>query len=315
MRFTLLSKEGKLAPLGHKLKAEGYQVRLYVRSAPFKKVAGGLLETPGFTTSGDILSATKEWQPDLVVVEDGLEELGEQVKGLGLPVFGSSLFSMICREQPRYYEQLLQSVGVSGDRGGVDYGWWNGSSFTMFWRRDENRGFMNGGVGVDMVSALVVKLERFSELTALESVLRKVEHRGVFSLAGGGRCGLCVPELLALASITKEGLGELLLGRADPSPILFGSVARVSCTPFPHGSPREVGPLRPGPLVVPEKGRQYFHPEDTDEGGPLGLSGRLGWVSARGDSVGECRSRLYRTIGGMEIEGLQYRTDMLRFVL
>jgi len=50
---------------------------------------------------------------------------------------------------------------------------------------------------------------------------------------------------------------------------------------------------------------------DRDEEGKLRVTGSIiGAVTARGDSIKECRRRAYRTISNLDIEWLQYRQDI-----
>jgi phosphoribosylamine-glycine ligase len=199
----------------------------------------------------------------------------------------------------------------------------------------EEKKFMNDRLGPSIGCAgnVVQSVNPKSRLVRegigkVEKLLRKTDYRGPIDLNTiANKEGLWGLEftvrfgydaLQAMTEIRRGTVVGLLHGIATGSPTVgtltadFSIGVRVTIPPYPNEEAKAVAGI---PIIgVNDKNSKYIWLSDVVAGGDryesAGCDGNLLTVTARGQTVRECRRRVYRTINNLTIPHLQYRTDI-----
>ena len=311
MNILFISSKGELLPLAKRVKEEGYVERLSILDTRYiyrgegvvdKGIGGGLV--------GNVQREAERFEADLVICDWGGKnsklispgKVASNLKDRGFKVWGASKWSDLLSNSDDYASYFTPNGNGLG-------GWWDGTRFSIVYKVIFYRGFMGPKVGINLVSACEVRSTQEKMPEELTKLLRKVEYTGPVRLGGENKLSigfeLCV--FAALEAITKVGVGEMLEGKLVLEEGHIGVSVLVSLPPFPYN----IGTYDSVKFEVEEGADKYFWGVDVTRGGSAGLDGMLGWVSARGRDLRECKKRVYRTIDNMRgIEGLQFRSDL-----
>jgi phosphoribosylamine-glycine ligase len=218
-------------------------------------------------------------------------------------------------------------------------GWFNGEEwiFGSFNSTLEEKRFMNDGVGPHtgcsgnvcwfykharpaIVKKTLLKLTRF---------LKQKSYRGPLDINTKGGKGLEFTARLGYdAWQTQMGLLQMEVGRLLSDVARgtirkmrvgydFGIGVRLSVPPYPlEGAYQELEKTRGKPVTIPASVRADFHPFDLSVGSEgLGLAGTDGWlgVMTHTSSTLSGLARVYDKIKKVEVDELQYRTDILTY--
>lgn len=325
MRFALVSNTGNCLGIMQHLTQEGHSVQVCMHPTNLRKV-----ETL-FTGS----------QPDIVLF-DSTEHIvpAEWVRVRGVRVLGPTKWSNLLEDNSDYNKQLMNAVGLKtapaltgADSTEVSVcAWFNGNKFISKFLVFNYDKMMAGNVGATVESAGYVTY--FGEaklidtvLTPLERFLRKVNHRGCFTVTlqiteKGDLWGKSVsansnlPFTNALYENTHKNKGDLLLAMFDVASVPVVALdpyvcgVMLSVYPYPHAKP-EIPLEIFGLNSANQKHMWQMDVSKVDEKSLCGqLTGNAGYVIARGKTVQEAQRRVYRTISNLKIEGLQFRNDV-----
>lgn len=340
MNVMVISEWGQSAGLASRLEKEGNNVkmaltrggRVYFNSdvlAP--EMAGEIAIDGGF---------------DIVLVDSSANgRLAEKVRKAGPKVVGGSTWSEAIAGDNGYLKSVLASVGIPTETGASPEsinlyisGLFNGSKFISKYVSLVYRRMMVGGKGKDLgcVGTLSYHRNRSSKpyasvLKPLESVLRKVNHRGpVHAHAIVTPNGYAITELNTdlshpLSMITTEGIrataGDIVLGCVNEASgethakATWTSSVLMAYPPYPYHNelPVEESPKMPG---VNSGVLKHIHPIGMRLIGSDHhvIGGEVCYVMGGGDSFTEAVRRMYRTVDNIDIPNAIYRTDVGRNV-
>ncbi len=279
------------------------------------------------------------WRPDIVLYDNGnaYAKEADSLRASGFKVIGPSLWSATIEDDKDYREQIITSLGwsLNGVAQGTNFyvsGWFNGASFISAYTSVIYRRFMPGGAGPDLMCTGMISC--FNQLTTqtyqsflkpLESVLKKVNHRGpvhIHAFVNGPIA--CVKEILTsfahplsltLFENAQITASEIILALLDESSkrigtiLPFASGIQLSLPPFPSGYSNEYKAIDG---IVPGNLKHIWLADIDIEDGIYASSGLIGYVTARGADASEAIRRMYRTVGNLRAQDLQYRNDIGR---
>jgi len=303
MRFALSDRRESLFSLGVRLKKEGHQVN-----------------KGSMTTNGTLLISDHPLDP-------------ARCNGEGI---GVSSFALLMAKSKDYQETIKIAAGLHTTKE-VDYKysigcWFNGTDFVYpifgivddayFMERDRGYPCLMGST----VRAFKEPPKIFMDtLWKLKTCLRSVNFRG-FILVD------CIEDnvvniyphfradsIYAILEFMQEELGRTLIEifnggkksiRCCRSE--YSIAIRISVPPYPYSKlPFESFNKNVKGYCDDNAKHIWFREVNKDEKGKWKIAGGIiGTVTARGDTVKECRRRAYRTISNLEIEWLQYRQDI-----
>lgn len=233
--------------------------------------------------------------------------------------------------QPLIVQRIVEGVEVSTE------GWWNGRNWVFpFNHTFEEKRFMNEGLGPNTgcMGNIVVAARKVNKLVGatvlrLEGFLKQTNYRGpidvnsivtadkAYALEITARFGYDALEAVmeGLQEPVTDLIFETAVGIKKEMRITNGYMiaVRLSVPPWPHDEPakEEAGQpilglnehnLKHVYLTdVYKKNNKYFYAAGD---------GTVLKATADGASVREARRRVYRTLGGIQIGGKQYRTDI-----
>lgn len=330
MKWLFVSENAESLGLAMHLTSEGHSVGFVMKNA---EAGTGLVDRN-----------PEEGAADINVVEgEQVARDADELRGSGLRVFGDSRWSNAIANNPDYVKDLARAIGWPVDK--VNSGinlyttvWFNGRNFVSVYTSFVYRRFMSSGKGPDIgyagsVSSFAKPTARMQEhiLDPLAKILKKVNHRGCFhvqSLVNGD--DYCVKTLsassshpLALAAFenSKVPCTDLILRSfnelSEPLHPIDNWTACVmfSVPPYPYTDSTidlsEVKGIEPSNL------KHLWLVDMMRDNGvwkQAGLSGKLGYATARGSYPSEAVGRVYRTLRNLSAPDLQYRDDIGRNV-
>jgi phosphoribosylamine-glycine ligase len=340
MNILVVSEYGQSAGLASRLEKEGNNVKMLL-------TRGGRVFFDTDTVAPDFaVEVAIDGHFDIVAVDSAANgRLAERVRKGGPKVVGGSTWSEAIFGDNGYLKSVLSSVGlpteVAPSPESINLyvsGWFNGSKFTSRYTSLVYRRMMVGGKGKDLgcVGTLSNHRNRSGKpyslvLKPLESVLRKVNHRGpVHAHVIVTPTAYAVTELNTdlnhpLSMITTEGIRatatELLAscvndGGADSgAKTAWTSSVLIAYPPFPYhneleveGTPRmeqiNAGVLKHlYPIGMKLLGNDYHI-----------VGGAVCYAMGGGDSFTEAIRRMYRTVTNIEVPNCMYRLDVGRNV-
>jgi phosphoribosylamine-glycine ligase len=340
MNILVVSEHGQSAGLAHRLQKDGNNVKM------------------ALTKSGRVFFDSEQVHPDFIVelaLDGGFDvvlvdsaangRLAEKIRKGGAKVVGGSTWSEAISGDNGYLKSILTSVGIPTEcvpdtlsANLYISGWFNGAKFqsqstSLIYRR-----MLVGGKGKDLGCVGTLSYHRnksnkpyLSILKPLESVLRKINHRGpVHAHAFVTPVGFAVTELNTdwnhpLSMIQTESnratATDMILsclnttdGATAPKATWTAS-ALLAYPPFPYHNdlPVEDTPKLPGivagvmkhlyPIGMKEIGADYHV-----------VGGEVCYALGGGDNFSEAVRRMYRTLGNIEVPNSMYRTDIGRNV-
>ena len=324
MRALFFSNTGGGLGIAQHLTQEGHSVKICLQPTDLRSVEEEFL--------GE--------QPDIAFFDDNNYIVpADWVRVRGIRVLGPTKWSNLLDTNQEYNKQLLSAVGLkalpagTGRHVGISIcAWFNGNKFISKFLAFNYTRMMSGDVGIDIESSGYVAYFGESKLVEtvldpVEKFLRKANHRGCFTIdvavdEKGEVYGKSVgantntPCTNALYENTHKNKGDLLLAMFDPASLPVEALdpyvcgVMLSVYPYPHAKP--ITPLEIfGLNSANQKHMWQADVSKVDEKFVCGqLSGNAGYVVARGKTTQEASRRVYRTIGNLKIDGLQYRNDI-----
>lgn len=327
MRVLFLSENGEGLGLATHLSSEGHAVNFIVPA--------------GSHIGQGLVGHDAESAPDFVVYASAnLGRDADEYRQSGKRTLGSSRWGELIESNPEYTDSLIKSIGWSTNSidSGINLyitGWFNGRGFLSSYVSLVYRRFMSGGRGPDInftgvVSNFWQPTERILEsiLKPVSHILKKVNHRGpihIHTLIDGDR--YCVKELSAslahplstvLFENTKASVSDILLRLFNEDSKSIIPIAQWACgvmisiPPYPYQAQHNPISIKG---IIPDNIKHMWLVDvkrDNEGYSTTGESGKIGYVTARGDSVHESVRRAYRTINNLSTPDLQYRDDVGR---
>jgi phosphoribosylamine-glycine ligase len=340
MNILVVSEHGKSSGLASKLQSDGNTVRLVLTKSG-RVYFDGEMAAPEYA-----LEIAIDGHYDIVVIDSSANgRLGEKARKSGSRVIGGSTWSEAIAGDAGYLKSVLTSVGIPTDpRSSPESvnlyvsGWFNGTKFTTRYTSLIYRRLMVGGKGKDLgcVGTLTSHRNKSSKpfnnvLKPLESVLRKVNHRGpVHAHLVVTPDGYYVTEINTdvnhpLSMIACEGLKSTVTeelmncvngsGDDNNTKVSWTSSVLMAYPPYPYHNELEVENTPKIPNINSGVLRHIY---------PIGMKlmgndyhvvgGEVCYVMGGGDSFTEAVRRMYRTMSNIDIPNCMYRTDVGRNV-
>ena len=282
-------------------------------------------------------------KPDCIVfdaVDRGYGKLVDQLRAMGYPVIGGSALGTQLEIDESYENRVLVLMGIpTRPIEGIEIDtelWFNGKEVLHVTHALKEKELMDGGVGpkagsMGVVTFLGSKETRlFKEgLGKVVPALRKAGYHGPVNLttiiseselyAYGLSARLSYDGVFLIREYLKGRINDLLYGFAT------GVIKRVECKggwnigvtialePFPMSiaAAYSKDTLLDGCNKQNLKHIWFIDAYlDSDVYACAGTSGKVGVVTAHGDTVREARRRVYRTIANLDIRDVMYRRDI-----
>jgi len=304
MRFVLSYSRGSLFSIEDKLRKEGHQV------------------TKGHTTTNG----------SLLISDVPLDPIRCDGEGIGV-----SRFTLLLTKSKEYQESIklvanLHTPNIPMEPSYSIGCWFNGIDFVfpVFAIVDDNY-FMDRDRGYPCIMGSTVRIFKeppiiFTEtLWKLKSCLRGANFRGFMiadcmgSLTTGIYPHFRADSIYAIIESMQEELGRTLVE------IFNGGKKNIRCCKYDYSIAVRISvPPYPYPRLPFESFNKdikgycegnarhiWLREVNKDEKGRWKITGGIiGVVTARGDTIKECRRRAYRTISNLDVEWLQYRQDI-----
>lgn len=332
MRVLLISNRGDGLGAAWNIMNDGHDVHLTMRYPGEGSVGKGLYQRHG------------SWRPllgkvDFIICDHiGMGIYEDVVRGRCKALFGGSFLGDVLNKRKR--REFLNRCGLTTcsnfEHTVRIHSLFNGRNWIEPSILGLNEDYLfPGKLGprVDSMGGVYIGVRNSSRI--FQETLNKVSE-GVKKLGLAGIISmdvLCGPEEIGVSNIyygishdiievLVEGLRESLID------VLFGTAAgvkesmdmtddavvsvRVSVPPWPYNAADERGPsLIEG---INEDNRRHIHMLDVYKDGEFWLVGRSSnvplKVTARGRDIREARRRVYRTLGNISIQDMQYRLDI-----
>lgn len=305
MKIIFYTEDNRLTPLARRVESEGYNVLVNPTALPYK------------------------FKNDVKVVDEPRTLIGEHSFCIGASHFSDKL-----QELP--YNRFIASTMNVIPLKPMDFTpvylscWFNGVDFVYPPIISKNVSlFMEGDLGQEVPSMGCVGYackpsdKIFTEtLFKLKPILRKVNYCGFMTLAFLFHSTHILPyfqyDLLYafLEGVAEEigrALHDITLGNKKEFvfPDKYIIAVRFSIPPYPYTH------LESNKLLLRgynDKNAKHIWLQDavknktgvfSDGGG-----GVVATITARGMTVRECRRRVYRTVGNLSMQGMQYRRDI-----
>jgi hypothetical protein len=267
----------------------------------------------------------------LLISDTPLDPMRCNGEGIGI-----SRFTLLMTKSREYQETIKIAAGIrTTEKEEYQYSigcWFNGTDFVypIFGIVDDNY-FMDRDRGYPCIMGSTVRIFKeppkifMDTLWKLKTCLRSVNFRG-FIIAD------CVDDavvniyphfridsLYAILESMQEEVGRALVeifngGKKNIRCCRYEySIAvRISVPPYPYSRPPfESFNKNVKGYCEGNAKHIWFREVDKDKNGKWKIiGGIIGTVTARGDTIKECRRRAYRTISNLSIEWLQYRQDI-----
>jgi len=310
MRFVLSYSRGSLFSIEAKLQKEGHQV------------------TRGCTTTNGTL----------LISDVPLDPLRCNGEGIGVSRFTSLLTkSKEYRESIRLASSVFSTESSEVAKPKFSIGcWFNGIDFVfpVFAMVDDDY-FMDRDKGYPCIMGSTVRVFKeppkvfMDTIWRLKSCLRGANFRGFMMADCDTVEGITelidiyphfrADSIYATLESMQEELGRVLVEIFNGTKkgikcckYEYSIAVRISVPPYPYPRPPFESFRKDIKGYCEGNARHIWLREvDKDEKGRWKIAGGIiGVVTARGDTIKECRRRAYRTISNLSIEWLQYRQDI-----
>lgn len=348
MKVLFLTVDGTSLGLAMKVKAEGHLS--YLHPLHRCKIGEGLVERPSFSAQlidanyrpieARVRTFLSDISPDIVVCDSPkLGALASFLREQSYRVIGASVWSSALSHDIKYARKIMKACNIpTSDTvdarkescviANVEI-WWNGVSSTLCNLQLYSMYFMNHDVGPKIgYSGCVTRAILLDSplakrtISCVERLLKKVEYRGpiAISIRATSSSVCCYTFSTSIRPSTLEvykgSVTKLLVATVNgstPEGALTNDVGMsvlFTIPPFPNNTEATLAKIGG---VTPSNIKHIWLIDTYLEGSILrcaGESGNLGYATARGRDVVECRRRTYRTVGCLDIDSLQYRTDI-----
>jgi len=326
MKLKFISENGELLGLAMHLSSDGHNVQFRIAHP---------------TDAGH--GITEPWVQDdpfdvIVFDSPAFGREAEEIQASGLHVFGASRWASLLDRDAEYQKDIIRSLGWPKDEieQSVNISlvcWFNGVDFLSVYPCLRYNRLMPNGKGPEVGASGAIGYfgktsKRVEEtiLSPLRAMLRKVGFRGMMTVdVGVNKDHLTVRKL---SPRPTTALGALLYENTTASPSsvflsLFEPTPRkvvpldtwsvsllVSVPPFPNLTKTAIIPIDD----LHPKALKHIWPIDMARDGAHwtsgGMSGKLMYITARGEYINEAVKRVYRTAGNLRIPDVQYRDDI-----
>lgn len=312
MKMIFYTKDNRLTPLARRVEAEGYDVLINSTTLPYK------------------------FKNDLKIVDEPKALGGENSSCIGASHFSDAL------QEPKYNQFICTIMGSPAPTTSIKVlvgvhlsCWFNGVDFVYppIISKNVNM-FMEGDLGQEVPSMGCVGYtckpsnKMFTDtLFKLKPTLRKVNYCGFITLEGYLAEPTFYPIrvvpyfqydlLYAFFEGVQEEIGRALhdISLGNKKEFVFPDkyiiAVRFSIPPYPYSQLVSNKFLLRG---YNDKNAKHIWLQDAikEKTGVFsnGGNGVVATVTARGDTIRECRRRVYRTISNLSIQGMQYRRDV-----
>lgn len=334
MRYLIISERGATVSLAAALEREGHSASVHIVNPSYQNMGVGLsmcVRTPRplRDASGSYNLSTVEWlldtaRPDLTIFDSPeTHVMATRMRKAGRLIIGPTTDSI----SPQY-------PPLSGSAQAV--AWFDGNAVVgpVLTGRMYDR-YMPDDVGPLAPMSGFIFREAYGPdlgliaLNALAAELRHTTYRGpIFAqhdtievnYVGTGWS----PGHWGWFENTKVKISQFLMSLAQALPTeakcwsAWVAGVRLSIPTWPYANLPEITP--PAPVYgLTEPALRHFWFEDlahkaTDDYHCSRSTNSLGFVTARGDDPREAVRRMYRTVSNISVEGLQYRTDIGRYI-
>lgn len=305
---------------------EGHNVR-YAASHP--KSGIGMIKT---------VSTEENWNPDMIIYDSIKHTMNaDTARTHGLKTLGPSRWSSLLESDKNYQKQIITSLGWPTEplTNGTHFyisAWFNGASFISTYCSIAYRRFMAGGAGPDLnCTGMVGNFQGLTDKTfqtfvaPLEKMLKKVNHRGcvhIHAVVAGEQYSvqeICASFMHPLSLLLYENsnltVSNILLRLLEETskPIYtiapWACGAQISVPGYPHTD--VIDKIIINGIVSGNLKHLWLADVTNEENQYYAINkGNIGFVTARGYDENECVRRMYRTIGNIRTEDLQYRNDV-----
>lgn len=304
MRFVLSYSRGSLFPIGDRIRKEGHQV------------------SKGYTTTNGTL----------LISDVPLDPIRCGGEGIGV-----SRFVLLLAKSKEYEESIKLAAGLNLPNIPMEASysigcWFNGIDFVypVFGIVDDTY-FMDRDRGYPCNMGSTVRIFKeppkvfMDGMWKLKNCLRGANFRGfiildhVGSLVVGMYPHFRTDSIYAILESMQEEVGRVLVEISNGGKkhirycrYKYSIAVRISVPPYPYARPPFESFRKEIKGYCEGNARHIWLREvDKDKEGKLKVAGGIiGAVTARGDTIKECRRRVYRTISNLDIEWLQYRQDI-----
>lgn len=326
MHINFISQQGDSLGMATHLSSEGHRVSF-------------TLKTQSSIGLGIVPQLNEVVSPDLYVFDkpqSGYE--ADNLRKRGNRVYGPSLWADLVNGDVDYTTRLIDLIGwnQSDVKNGTNLyltGWFNGNKFISVCASIVYRRLNNGGSGPDVNGTGIIAdfwqpTQRVYHeiLKPLETTLRHVNHKGpihvhllvdkdAFKVVGLSADYNGVFSYILLEN-TKGSYADIILKLLDggSQPLVplsqWAAGVLISIPPYPYASVQEGIPI----TNLHEKALKHLWLNgvmlEDNVWKSAGLTGKIGWVTARGEYPNEAVKRVYRTVGNLNIENKHYRTDI-----
>jgi len=332
MSILVVSSKGRGLDVAMRLKAEGHHTIFRVEDNSQSTVGDGLVAKD----RAPLARTLQEHFDYFLIFDYKYGELTQFLQGKGYQVIGDSRFSELLQLDDNYRQMVMRVIG-SGDlsqehpvNGAFTAGWFNGHKFlNAFYEGQIYCHLMNGDVGplVDCSGSVVKQLKKrphqFSEdlekslaMTGyLGPVIMRMKNLSPFSLSCYFIPGVSQALLELLNCPLGTFFGKLSRGLGFIKPNADWAISvQLSLPPYPDQKRSRASEGVKLQGQVEEQAGKYLWWQDVKrQDNALECAGRaavLGYATAHGRSLKECRRRVYRTIERLDVKSLQYRTDI-----
>lgn len=285
MRVLILTATKELLPLATRIEAEGHTCVTHVHSSP---------RLPAF-----YLSLAAQASPDIILSDMG--RISDFLRARGYHVWGSSKWGDLLRRNEAYAKRVTSIANANPHTDDLLHGgWWTGTHFSLLFQVVPKVGFMDGGHGPRTLEGIFLTPERHSDLLLFDSVLKRTSHQGPVLL---GSFLVASFNIGIHAALTELLLEEQLTSLTAEHPRVRKQCAlavHISLPPYPYATGETT-------LLEVDDGKHLWL-KSMDRN----IQDDVGWVSARGVDLRECKRRVYRTIKKLneQLPELQFRTDL-----
>lgn len=338
MRVLAISDKGELLPLARRIQLEGHSVVLHINDPVFSTRGRGHVDERtsykgplckgGKVATENVLALLIEVKPDLVLLDKGMGPISEVVRKWGGRVWGADRWGTVVNNNAPYGNAMMDFAEINNaeimtrlakvcDDENIQIkagAWWNGEELLYHHVAIYEMGFMNDGAGLRITGAVLVhpisQHTRLSQqlLSPLTKMLKRVQYQGPITIGTKLEVGYDLAVDAALGELVHGEFTNAAKGKHIKVVPQDAVALRISLPPYPSKGEQHI--VRD--VKVEEGAERHVWLVDATNHSSAGITGELGWVSARGDKDWPYHRRIYRTIDRLDIQSLQYRTDVGR---
>ncbi len=310
MNVILISNGPELISVGERLKDEGHRVGVLTHSdqrvASYRhreNVIETVLERGGRIIPAAFDKIMDELAPTVGIGSIGVGRYVEEFKRRGVKMWGGGIWA----DATHIREDLKKAVNAKltvplhfNDKGATI---WDGDSFNSLYIYKEFKGFMNKGIGPQIVSGIsamdVSEGKGFGVFIPPDiPILKKAPYIG--QVRFGEECGIgfSLPHFALSVELWGSTVGKTI--QWPPIHYKYLHAYAVLCSMF-WGDETDV--------LIPMEMRKHVWVMGRGETSDM----RFAWVTAAGASSGEARGRVRRTIKNLRemFPEIMYRSDLV----